>query len=68
MTLREWLTLRAGSPAGSPSVVAGGPSFLHVLGWVLVMLMVFEAGTGLALSAFYSPSATDAWASVAGSK
>ena len=37
----------------------------RVLGWSLVMLIVVEALTGAALSAFYSPSSTDAWASVA---
>lgn len=37
----------------------------RVLGWALVMLLVVEALTGTALAAFYSPSATDAWASVA---
>ena len=37
----------------------------RVLGWSLVMLLVVEALTGTALAAFYSPSSTDAWASVA---
>ena len=37
----------------------------RVLGWSLVMLIVVEALTGAALAAFYSPSSTDAWASVA---
>ena len=37
----------------------------RVFGWSLVMLLVVEAVTGTALAAFYSPSATDAWASVA---
>jgi ubiquinol-cytochrome c reductase cytochrome b subunit len=40
-------------------------SFWRVLGWSLVMLLVVEAVTGTALAAFYSPSSTDAWASVA---
>jgi ubiquinol-cytochrome c reductase cytochrome b subunit len=40
-------------------------SVWRVLGWSLVMLLVVEAVTGAALAAFYSPSATDAWASVA---
>lgn len=38
---------------------------LRVFGWSLVMLLLVEAVTGTALAAFYSPSATDAWASVA---
>ncbi|MBV8762013.1 MAG: cytochrome b N-terminal domain-containing protein [Deltaproteobacteria bacterium] len=37
----------------------------RVLGWSLVMLLVVEALTGAALAAFYAPSSTDAWASVA---
>lgn len=37
----------------------------RVFGWCLVMLLAVEALTGVALAAFYSPSATDAWASVA---
>ncbi|MCX5747871.1 MAG: cytochrome b N-terminal domain-containing protein [Proteobacteria bacterium] len=40
-------------------------AFLRTLGWALVFLLVVEAITGTALSAFYAPSATDAWASVA---
>jgi ubiquinol-cytochrome c reductase cytochrome b subunit len=47
-------------PATVPS-----PSFAYVAGWVLVILLVVEAVTGAALAAFYSPSTTDAWASVA---
>jgi len=41
------------------------PSFAYVAGWVLVMLLGLQAVTGAALAAFYSPSTTDAWASVA---
>jgi len=37
----------------------------RLCGWSLVMLLVVEAATGAALAAFYSPSATGAWASVA---
>jgi len=37
----------------------------RLFGWSLVMLLLVEAVTGTALAAFYSPSATDAWASVA---
>lgn len=40
-------------------------SFAYVFGWVLVMLLVVEGITGAALSAFYAPTTTDAWASVA---
>lgn len=49
----------------APSMLAGGASFAHVFGTVLVVLLGLQALTGLALAAFYSPSATDAWASVA---
>jgi ubiquinol-cytochrome c reductase cytochrome b subunit len=42
-----------------------GPSFAYVFGWTLVMLLAVEAITGAALSAFYAPTTTDAWASVA---
>ena len=37
----------------------------RLFGWSLVMLLVVEAATGAALAAFYSPSATGAWALVA---
>jgi ubiquinol-cytochrome c reductase cytochrome b subunit len=46
-------------------MIVGGPSFAYVFGWVLVLLLGVEAITGAALAAFYSPSTTDAWASVA---
>src|SRR5215467_11632764 len=50
---------------GAAGTVTGGPSLAYVFGWVLVMLLGVEAITGIALAAFYSPSATSAWASVA---
>ena len=56
---------RTGLGEGEPRTIAGGPSFAYVFGWVLVFLLVLEATTGAALAAFYSPSSTDAWASVA---
>jgi ubiquinol-cytochrome c reductase cytochrome b subunit len=43
----------------------GRPSFAYVFGWVLVLLLLVQAVTGAALAAFYSPSTTNAWASVA---
>jgi ubiquinol-cytochrome c reductase cytochrome b subunit len=43
----------------------GGASFAYVFGVVLVFLLLVEGITGLALAMFYSPSATDAWGSVA---
>ena len=42
-----------------------GASFAYVFGRVLVVLLGVQALTGVALAAFYSPSSTDAWASVA---
>jgi ubiquinol-cytochrome c reductase cytochrome b subunit len=48
-----------------PATMPGGASFAHVFGTVLVFLLGVQTITGIALAAFYSPSATDAWASVA---
>lgn len=51
--------------AGTADATEGRPSFAYVFGWTLVMLLAVEAVTGTALAAFYSPSTTDAWASLA---
>ncbi|HEY5926363.1 MAG TPA: cytochrome b N-terminal domain-containing protein [Kofleriaceae bacterium] len=64
MNLRGWLRERVGSQAPHPATVPG-VSFAYVFGWVLVMLLGVQVITGVALSMFYSPSTTDAWASVA---
>ncbi len=61
----EFLRERLGRSEGSPATIAGAPSWAYVFGWVLVMLLGVEAITGVALAAFYSPSSTSAWASVA---
>jgi len=53
------------APQGTSSMIEGGRSFAYVFGAVLVFLLGLEALTGLALAAFYSPSSTDAWGSVA---
>lgn len=45
--------------------VPGGASFAHAIGWAIVFLIVLECITGAALAAFYSPSTTQAWGSVA---
>lgn len=50
---------------GAPAMIAGGASFAYVFGAVLMFLLVVEAVSGAALAAFYSPSSTDAWGSVA---
>jgi ubiquinol-cytochrome c reductase cytochrome b subunit len=60
--LRERAAIR---DTGAPSVIHGGASFAYVFGSVLVFLLLLQALTGLALAAFYSPSSTDAWGSVA---
>jgi ubiquinol-cytochrome c reductase cytochrome b subunit len=49
----------------APATIPGRASFAFVLGAVLLFLFVVEAITGIALAAFYAPSTTDAWASVA---
>jgi ubiquinol-cytochrome c reductase cytochrome b subunit len=49
----------------APATIAGGASFAYVFGTVVTFLVALEAVTGIALAAFYAPSATDAWASVA---
>ena len=64
MNLTQWLRERARAEQ-RPSAIAGGPSFAYVFGWTLVLLLAVEAVTGAALAAFYAPSTTDAWASVA---
>jgi ubiquinol-cytochrome c reductase cytochrome b subunit len=63
-TLRDWLRVRV-SPSEPRASTVPGVSFAYVFGWVLVMLLGVEAITGAALSAFYAPSTTDAWGSVA---
>jgi ubiquinol-cytochrome c reductase cytochrome b subunit len=61
--VKAWFRERIGKPGDG--LIEGGPSFAHVFGWVLVLLLAVEALTGAALAAFYSPSTTSAWASVA---
>ena len=50
---------------GRPAMIAGGASFAYVFGAVLMFLLLVEAVSGVALAAFYAPSSTDAWGSVA---
>ncbi len=45
--------------------VRGGASFAYVFGSLLLFVLCNQALTGVLLMAFYAPSATDAWASVA---
>lgn len=62
--LRTALQVRLTASA-TPGQVPGGPSLAYVLGAVVTFFLVLSAVTGLALSFFYAPSVTDAWASVA---
>ncbi|HEX7843354.1 MAG TPA: cytochrome b N-terminal domain-containing protein [Kofleriaceae bacterium] len=64
-SLREYLRERGLSGAATSATILGGASFAYVFGTVLVFLLVVEAVTGAALAAFYAPSSTDAWGSVA---
>ena len=45
--------------------IPGGASWAYVFGSVTLILFMVQVGTGLVLAMYYSPSATDAWASVA---
>lgn len=45
--------------------IPGGASWAYVLGSATLILFLVQLGTGLVLALYYSPSATDAWASVA---
>jgi ubiquinol-cytochrome c reductase cytochrome b subunit len=62
LDLRAWLRERL-APAPAASELA--PSLWRTFGAIAVTLLAIEALTGIALSAFYSPSTTTAWASVA---
>ncbi len=63
--LWAFLRERAAVGDGTPAMLEGGASFAYVFGKILVFLFLVEGLTGAALAAFYSPSTTDAWASVA---
>ena len=63
-SIRGFLRERGLAGDGAPATI-GGASFAYVFGSVLMFLLVLEAASGLALAAFYAPSSTDAWASVA---
>jgi ubiquinol-cytochrome c reductase cytochrome b subunit len=64
VNVRDWVRERFGATDTRVATVRGA-SFAYALGWALVLLLVVEATTGIALAAFYAPSTTDAWASVA---
>jgi ubiquinol-cytochrome c reductase cytochrome b subunit len=63
--IRERTGLHTTSSVVRRPMIEGGASFAYVFGTVLVFLLAVEVLTGLALAAFYSPSSTDAWGSVA---
>jgi ubiquinol-cytochrome c reductase cytochrome b subunit len=63
--VRDFLRERGLTADGAPAMMAGKASFAYVFGSVLLFLLVVEAVSGAALAAFYSPSSTDAWGSVA---
>ncbi|HEY8146895.1 MAG TPA: cytochrome b N-terminal domain-containing protein [Kofleriaceae bacterium] len=67
--LGDWLDQRTGHRGALrwalDEPVAGGASFAYVFGSVLAFLLVMQIATGILLATAYSPSATDAWGSVA---
>jgi ubiquinol-cytochrome c reductase cytochrome b subunit len=65
VSARAWLSERLGRADRATASVRGGPSWAYALGWAIVALLLVQALTGAALAAFYAPTVTDAWASVA---
>lgn len=67
--LLDWLEERTGwgslARRALQEPVPGGASFHYVWGSVLLLLLGLQALTGVLLGLHYSPSTTDAWASVA---
>jgi ubiquinol-cytochrome c reductase cytochrome b subunit len=67
--LFDWLDDRSGYRSvlakALTEEVAGGASFAYVFGSVLTFILLLQMTTGVFLAMYYSPSATDAWASVA---
>ena len=65
----NWLDSRTGYKALISHLldepVRGGASWAYVFGSLLLFVLINQALTGVLLMAFYAPSATDAWASVA---
>ncbi len=65
----DWLDERAGIYAlwdqAANEPVPGGARLRYVFGSVLVYLFMQQVVLGIVLASYYSPSATDAWASVA---
>jgi ubiquinol-cytochrome c reductase cytochrome b subunit len=67
--LLSWLDARSGYRSlvshWLKEPVQGGPRFAYVFGSLLLLMLLSQALTGVLMMAFYAPSATDAWASVA---
>jgi ubiquinol-cytochrome c reductase cytochrome b subunit len=65
----DWLDDRTGYRSvvkvATEEPVPGGASFAYVFGSVLTFILILQITTGIFLAMYYSPSATDAWASVA---
>ena len=65
----DWLDERAGVRAlwaeAANEPIPGGARMTYVFGSVLLYLFVQQVVLGIMIAMFYSPSATDAWASVA---
>src|SRR5262245_26004306 len=65
----DWLEDRTGYRAVVKTAldepVRGGASWLYVFGSVLVFVLINQFVTGVLLAMYYSPSSSDAWASVA---
>ena len=65
----SWLQQRTGYRALLHDIlqhrIVGGPRWAYVFGSLLLIALVNQVLTGALLMAFYAPSATDAWASVA---
>lgn len=66
--LEAWLDSRAGHRAllhmALQERVPGGARWRYVFGSAVTVLILVQAITGIALELYYSPSTTDAWASV----
>lgn len=65
----DWFDERTGYRKALASAldedVLGGARFAYVFGSVLTFLLLLQMTTGVFLAMYYSPSASDAWASVA---
>ncbi len=65
----DWLDVRTGYRRAMDALldepVPGGASFAYVFGSVLAFILVNQLVTGILLAFYYSPSSSQAWASVA---